>query len=190
MKAESGQLIIIIAILLMVLLLLLAVIIDAARLFLEQQEINRALDAAGKAGLIVVGDLMVTQVVAAQTAAAVNTPWATTLELTPHPSPTATPEPDDFYDWLTVEDRQTLFAPPLQTEVAGEALRYLEKNGLGLGNPDVIDIRVSYPVEDHSGEPTLAILLELDRRMVVIFGRILGINQGILSGQSKQTIPH
>jgi hypothetical protein len=189
MKTEHGQVILIVAVLLMVLLLFLAVLIDGARLFVEQQEINRALDAAGKAGLIVVGDQMVTQVVAAQTAAASITPSATLAGSTPGPTPTRTPAPDDFYNWLTDEDRQTLIAPPMQTAVATHVLGSLGENGLGMNNPNVIDIGIGYPENYHLDDQTIEILLSLDRKVVIIFGRVLNLNQGVLSGSSKQTIP-
>lgn len=185
MKTERGQVILIVAVLLVVLLFLLAVLIDAGRLFVEQQEINRALDAAGKAGLILVGDRMVTQVVAAQTAAASITPG----EGTPGPTPTRTPGPDDFYAWLTDEDRQTLVAPPLQTLVATQVLGSLEENGFGKDHPQVIYIGISYPEDYNLDDQTLEILLNFDRRVVILFGKILNLNQGVLSGSSKQTIP-
>ncbi|HDD56335.1 MAG TPA: hypothetical protein ENG59_08845 [Chloroflexi bacterium] len=191
MKTERGQVIIIVAVLLVVLLLFLAVLIDGARLFVEQQEINRALDAAGKAGLIVAGDRMITQVVSAQTAAALNPPSAAPSGGIPYPTPTPTPAPDDLYAWLTDEHRQTLVAPPLQTLVATHALGSLEENGLGLNNPNVIVITVSYPDGYHPGDQTLQILLGLDRRVVIMFGKVLNLKQGVLSGSSKQIIsPH
>ena len=189
MNKQRGQVIVIVAVLLMVLLLFLAVIIDGARIFIEQQEINRALDAAGKAGLIVVGDRMVTQVVSAQTAAASITPSATISGSTPGPAPTETHSADDFYFWLTDEDRQTLVAPPMQTAVATHALGSLQENGLGLDNPNIIDIGITYPENYHLDDQTLEVLLNIDRRVVIIFGRILNLNEGVLSGSSKQTIP-
>jgi hypothetical protein len=189
MKSESGQVIVIVAVLLVVVLLLVAVLIDGARLFVEQQEINRALDAAGKAGLIVVGDRMVTQVIAAQTAAASITPSPTPLGASPGPTGTATPAANDLSAWLTDEHRQTLVAPPLQTTIAAQVLDSLEENDLGLSNPQVIEVRVSYPLNYHPDDPTLELLLDLDRRVVIIFGRILNLNEGVLSGSSKQTIP-
>ena len=189
MKTERGQIIIIEGVLLVVLLLFLAVLIDGARLLVEQQEINRSLDAAGKAGLIVVGDQMLTQVVSAQTAAASITPTATLSGNTPGPTPTATPPADDLYAWLTNDHRQTLVAPPLQTLVATHVLGSLVENGLGYNNPNVIDIAVSYPDSYHPGDQKLQILVDLDRRVVIIFGKILNLNEGVLSGRTKQTIP-
>lgn len=189
MKTERGQVIIIVGALLVVLLIFLAVLIDGARLFVEQQEINRALDAAGKAGLIVVGDQMVTQVVSAQTAAASITPSATPSGGVPGSTPTETPAADDLYAWLTDEHRQTLAAPPMQTIVTTHALGSLDENGFGPDNPNLIDISVSYPDSYHPDDQTLSVLLYLNRRVVIIFGKVLNLNQGVLSGSSKQTIP-
>ena len=146
---EGGQVIIIVAVALMVILLILALIIDGARLMVERQELNRAADAAGKAGLIIVGDQMVTQVVAAQTASASITISPTALGGTPGPTLTPTPAPDDFYSWLNDSDRQTLVSPPIQTLVATQVLGSAEENDLGLSNPVVTDLVISYPVVGH-----------------------------------------
>lgn len=126
-NSEKAQVVIIVAVLLMVILLMLALIIDGARLMVEQQELKRAADAAGKAGLIVVGDRMVTQVVSAQTAAANLTLTATPAGSTPGPTLTPTPAPDDFYSWLNDDHRETLVAPPMQTLVATHVLGSVEE---------------------------------------------------------------
>jgi hypothetical protein len=189
MKPARGQVMVVVAVLLVVLLLFLAVLIDGARLLVEQQEVNRGLDAAGKAGLILVGDMMVTQVVSAQTAAASITPTATISGSTPGPTPSPTPQPDDLYGWLTDAHRQTLVAPPLQTLVANQVLGSLGENGLGLDNPDLISIDICYPADYHPGDNDIQIVLHLDRRVVIIFGEFLNLNQGVISGSTKQTIP-
>lgn len=189
MKTERGQVIVLVGVLLAVLLLFLAVLIDGTRLFVEQQEINRALDAAGKAGLIVVGDCMTTQVAAAQIAAAPETSTSLSSQEDLDLSPTPTPEPDDLYDWLSEEHRQTLVSPPMQTMVATHVLGSLDENGLGLDNPNLIDISVSYPDSLYVGDQTMQILVNLNRRVAILFGKILNLNQGVLSGSSKQTIP-
>ena len=188
-KTEQGQVMIIVGVLLVVILLFLGVLIDGARLFIKKQEINRVLDTAGKAGLIVAGDRMVTQVISAQTAAAAATPHPTSYNSTLDPSPTKTSAPDDFFAWLTKADHQTLVAPPMQTIVATHALGSLDKNGLGQENPDLIDVSIIYPYQYNPGDQTLIILMKLDYRAAVIFGKILDLNQGVLSVSSKQTIP-
>ena len=189
MKTERGQVMIIVGILLVVTLLFLGSLIDGARLFIKKQEINRLLDAAGKAGLIVAGDRMVTQVISAQTAAVAVTPHPTSNKDSLGLTPTKTPAPVDFFAWLTEADHQTLVAPPMQTIVARHALGSLEKNGLDQDNPDLIDVSIIYPYQYNPGDQTLIILMKLDYRAAIIFGKILNHNQGVLSVSSKQTIP-
>lgn len=188
-KTEQGQVMIIVGVLLIGILLFLGVLIDGAQLLIEKQEINRALDAAGKAGLIVVGDRMVTQVISAQTAAAAFTPDPASSGDRQRCTPGKTPAPDNFWDWLTEEDHQTLIAPPMQTVVATHALGNLEENGLGQDNPDRIEISIIYPYQCHADDEALTILMKLDYRAAVIFGKILNLNQGVVSVSSKQTIP-
>lgn len=186
---EKGQVIIIVAVLLVVVLLFLAVIIDGARLMVEYQELNRAVDAAGKAGLIVVGDRMVTQVVNAQTAAASLTLTATPVGCTPGPTLTETPEADDFYSWLTEDHRKTLIAPPMQTKIATYVLGSVEENGFGLNNPSIIGLDITYPDQYDIDMKHLQIFIQINRRVAIIFGRLLNLNEGVLSGSTRQSIP-
>jgi hypothetical protein len=186
---EKGQVIVIVAVLLIVVLLFLAVIIDGARLMVEQQELNRAADAAGKAGLIVVGDQMVTQVVSAQTAAASITLTATPAGSTPGPTLTSTPEGDDFYTWLTGDHRKTLVAPPMQTQVATHVFGSADENGLGLSNPAVTGLDISYPDAYLPGGKNIQLTVRINRVVAVLFGSILNLEEGVLSGTTKQSIP-
>jgi hypothetical protein len=186
---DDGQVLIIVAVLLIVLLLFLAVIIDGARLMVEQQEINRAADAAGKAGLIVVGDRMVTQVVSAQTAAASRTLTATPVGSTPGPTLTPTPAPDDLYSWLTEDHRKTLIAPPMRTMVATYVFGSAEENGLGLSNPHVTELIIIYPDQYSPDSQSLELQVRIRRDVVIIFGSLLNLNGGVLFGTSRQSIP-
>jgi len=193
---QRGQILIVVAILLLVVLFFLAVIIDGARLMVERHELNRAADAAARAGLGMVGDQMVTQVVQAQTAAALNlcTPIPENNLLTPEgfiPPPTCTPTPlpSDFYAWLTDRHRATLVSPAMQTSVAFQVQAYAENNNLGLSNPDVVELEVTYPYEYHSNNRVLNIYVRIRRQVTVLFVGLLGIDQGELSGDTKQSIP-
>ncbi len=188
-KSEKGQVVIIVAVLLIAVLLFLAVIIDGSRLMIEQQELNRAADAAGKAGLIVVGDRMVTQVVSAQTAAASQTLTATPPGSTPGPTLTPTPAADDFYSWLTDDHRKTLVAPPMKTLVATYVLGSADENGLGLSNPAVTGLEITYPDQYTPDTQLLQIIVKVDRIVAIMFGSILNIEEGVLSGITKQSIP-
>ena len=188
-KSEKAQIVIIVAVLLMVILLFLALIIDGARLMVEQQELKRAAEAAGKAGLIFVGDRMVTQVVSAQTAAASLTLSATPPGSTPGPTLTPTPAPNDFFGWLTDFHRATLVAPPMRTLVATYVLGSAEDNGFGPSNPAVAEFEVDYPHQYHPGDQHLQIYIRIKRVAAVIFGSILNLDEGVLSGDAKQSIP-
>ena len=188
-NSEKAQVVIIVAVLLMVILLMLALIIDGARLMVEQQELKRAADAAGKAGLIVVGDQMVTQVVNAQTAAANLTLTATPAGSTPGPTLTPTPAPDDFYSWLNDDHRETLIAPPMQTLVATHVLGSVEENGFGFSNPAVTELEINYPDQYFSGAQHLQIYFQIKRIVTVMFGSLLNLEEGVLSGDTKQSIP-
>lgn len=189
MRSEKAQIVIIVAVLLMVALLFLAVIIDGARLMVERQALIRIADAAGKAGLIIVGDQMVTQVVNVQTATAkvscTPTPWGST----PGPTLTPTDSGDGFYSWMDDDHRATLVAPPMQTLVATHSIGYAEMNGLGPSHPAVKDFVVDYPHEYHPDHQQLRIYVRIKKKVTVMFGSLLGIKEGVLIGDSKQSIP-
>lgn len=186
---ENGQVIIILAVLLVVVLTILAVIIDGVRMMVEQQEIKRAADAAGKAGLIIVGDHMITQVVAAQIAAASNTFAETPIGSTPGLMLTSSPAEDDFFSWINDDHRKTLVAPPMQTLVATHVLGSAEENDHGLSNPVITEIEITYPENYLAGEQNIQIKVRIDRVMVFLFGSLFNFDEGVLSGNTKQNIP-
>lgn len=188
-KKERGQVIIIVAVLLVVVLIILAVIIDGARIMVEKHELNRAADAAGKAGLIVVGDRMVTQVVAAQTAAASITVASTRIGSTPEPTWTPIPAADDFFAWITDDDRKTLIAPPMKTLVATHVIGSAEENGFGTSNPVKTGLQISYPDRYHTADNYIQIEVRIERKVAIIFGNLFTLDEGVLSGNTKQNIP-
>jgi len=188
-KTENGQVIIIVAFLLVVVLTLLALIIDGSRIMVVKQELNRAADAAGKAGLIIVGDQMITQVVGAQTAAASITVTATPVGSTPGPTLTPTPSLDDFYSWINDDHKKTLVAPPMQTLVATHVLGSAEENGYGLSNPDILRLDISYPDNYLPGDQNIQIKVRIDRFVAILFGSLFNFENGVLSGSTKQYIP-
>ncbi|MBC8330856.1 MAG: hypothetical protein H8E28_02635 [Anaerolineae bacterium] len=196
MKRSRGQILIVVAVLLLVVLFFLAVITDGARLMVEKHELNRGADAAARAGLVIVGDQMVTQVVYAQTMAAVHRctppPEPETHEpedYDPHPTCTPTPQPSDFYAWLKDRHRATLVSSGMKTKVAVEVYAYADSNGLGLSNPAVEEIEVIYPYEYHPNGRDLNILVRIRRQVTVIFMGLLGMEEGKLYGETQQSIP-
>ena len=185
---EKGQVMIILALLLVVVLTILAVIIDGARLVIEQQEIKRVADAAGKAGLIIVGDHMITQVVAAQTAAASITLATTPIGSTPGPTLTPAPAVDDFFSWINDDHRKTLVAPLMQTLVATHVLGSVEENDQGLNNPVITEIEITFPYQYLVGDQNIQIKVRIDRVVAILFGSLFNLDEGVLSGNTKQNI--
>lgn len=188
---HKGQILIVVAILLLVVLFFLAMIIDGARLMVEKHELDRVADAAARAGIGVVGDQMVTQVVQAQALAAIQrcTPIPDDIEEPPEPTCTPTPHPSDFYAWLNNNHRATLVSAGMQTVVAQEVLSLADINGLGLSNPAVFEIEVIYPHEYNQEDRDVNIYVRIRRKVTVLFAGLLGIDQGELSGDTQQSIP-
>jgi hypothetical protein len=192
----KGQILIVVAILLLVVLFFLAVIIDGARLMVEKHELDRAADAAARAGIGLIGDQMVTQVIQAQTQAAIHlcTPVPTHLpdsQDTPTPRPTCTPTPlpKDFYAWLNESHRATLVSPNMQTAVAAQVEALADMNSLGYANPDILELEIDFPHQYSPGENDLNIYVRIRRRVTVLFSGLLAIEQGELTGDTQQSIP-
>lgn len=185
-----GQILIVVAILLLVVLFFLAVIIDSARLMVERHELSRSADAAARAGLIVVGDRMVTQVVAAQTMASIHqcTPLPEEEEQI-EPTCTPTPLPGDFYGWLDDDHRATLISPAMQTQVASDVRAYAEANGLGTSNPEVLEVEVIYPHQYQLQARDLDIYVRIRRQVAVLLVGLLGMDGGELEGDTLQSMP-
>ena len=171
-----GQILILIAVLLMVVMMLLAVAVDAGRLMIERTELRRAAQAAADAGVGVVAEQMVTQAALRQTQASAQ-------PTCPPAAPcTATPDLDDVPAWLTDEDRATLVAPPLQTQVAEEARAYAQRNGY-------MEAEVIYPRAYHAGAPVVRILVTLRDTATILLAGLLGEEWVGLAGQGQSQIP-
>lgn len=193
---QQGQILIVVAILLLFVLIFLAVIVDGARLMVERHELNRAADGAARAGLGVVGDHMVTQVVSAQMLAAYHLCTPIPEDSTPTPEDqmlppmcTPTPFPSDIYAWLNDQHRATLVSSGMRTAVASQVQAYADNNNLGLSNPDVLELEVVYPYEYQPGDRDLNIYVRIRRQVTVLFVGLLGLDQGELSGDTQQSIP-
>lgn len=186
---EKGQIAILSAVCLTSLLFLLAVLIDGGHLLVERHNLTRAADAAAKAGLIVVGDFMVTQVVEAKTTAAALTSPQAPLPQTSSPSRTPSPMPDGFQDWLTDDHRTTLVAPAMQTLVAEGVLDAARANRCGLEDPGILTVEVRYPDRYDPEAPDLELLVRIEKRIVLVFGQLFQIDQGVIYGTSRQSVP-
>jgi len=132
---------------------------------------------------------MITQVAAAQTAAASNTLTATPIGSTPGPTLTPTPADDDFFSWINDDHRKTLIAPPMQTMVATHVLGSAGENDHGLSNPVITGIEITYPENYLAGDQNIQIKVRIGRVVVIFFGSLFNLDEGVLSGNTKQNIP-
>lgn len=189
MRRNRAQVVLIVAVLFLVVLLFLALVVDVARVVWDRQSLRRAADAAGKAAMVVVGDHMLTQVVGVQTAAATYPCSSTPGTGTAVPAPAGTPTPGGLFSWLDDDHRATLIASPMRTRVATNAAGYAELNGYGPSHPRVTDFDVIYPYAYHPGDQDIKILISIQRELSVLFGSLLGIDDGVIFGEAQQSIP-
>jgi hypothetical protein len=185
---QRGQTIVIVALMLVAAVIFLAVITDGAHLMLKQQKLIRAADAAGKAGLIAVGDQLVLQAGEAQSAvtrtAEASASGGTALDWTSTPAPQA-----NVFSWIDEDHRKTLVAPPMQTLVAAQVLVSAEENGLGMDNPSVGSIIIQYPLDYKLDDPAIRIGIQIRQVVVVLFGNLLNLENLEVTGYAEQEIP-
>ena len=164
---ERGQLLIITGLSLVVFLLLLGGGIELCRILVFRSELNRAADAAGKAGLILVGDQILTQ--QAESRSDMN-------------DLLSTPE----LDGQSGGHFSTLTAPPMQTQVADEVRVSLAANGFIESDPMIKKIEVAYPLYSRVGEVAIEV-----RLVYIVKGvaRYLIKEGGVIYGHSIQSIP-
>ena len=171
-----GQMLVVIALLLMAVLMLLAVAVDGGRLLIERARLRRSAQAAADAGIGLVAEQMVTQAAARQTQAALLPTCAPAGPCTP------TPALNDVPGWLTDEDRATLVAPLMQTQVAAEARDYAQRNAFP-------EAEVTYPEAYDPGGPVVRILVTLRRRATILLAGLLGEEWVDLDEQALSQVP-
>lgn len=159
-----GQIVIVVAVLLMAGLFLLALVVDGGRIAWQRSKAHRAAQAAADAGIGIVSEGVVTLAAMRQTEAADN----------PCPSCTPTPDPEFASRWLSDEDRSTLIAPPMRTQVAAEAEEYLSKNGFDSSQPETLSMQVDYPVGYRPLDQSIRIKVRLNRALIALIAGILG----------------
>lgn len=188
-KTQDGQVIVIVAVLLLLVLFLLALIIDGSKLIMERQQMKRAADAAGKAGMMVAADRMVTQVAAAQTESASLAPSSTPESPSATAGESPLPSPDDFYPRLNDDHRATLVSPPLQTMVVSHIYQHLERVNSDYLDPGYCDLQVEYPYRYHPEEQKLQLSVQMRKNVSLIFGGLLGSDKGMIHVESRQSLP-
>ncbi|NPA72499.1 MAG: hypothetical protein GXO35_06690 [Gammaproteobacteria bacterium] len=178
------------AIFLIASLLLLALIVDVGRISIERQSLANAAGSAAKAGLVVVGDQMMTQALAQQTAAADSPCEPDAGYGTPDATCTATPSPADIPAWLSDEDRRRLVSSPMQTQVAAQVQQYAVRNHVGPDDPSISHFEVIYPYMYAPTARDLSIVVRIRRRFkILLFGFWEGSDTLEIEATSKQSIP-
>jgi hypothetical protein len=188
--SKHGQVLIVVAVLLTVALLLLALAVDGGRLYLERGRLERSAQAAADAGIGRVAEHMVTLVVPRMTEAA-SLPGceADAGYGTPGATCTATPLPQEIAHWLTDDDRATLVAPVVRTQVASEARAYAVRNQLREEDPETLELEIDFPYAHNPQGATLRLLVSARRRVAILLAGLLGRGFVELSAQGLSEIP-
>lgn len=182
---NRGQILIVVAILIGVALMLLAVAVDGGRLYIQRTRMQRAAQAAANAGVAVAGEQMATLAVPHMTQAAAQPPCTPDAGFgTPFAACTATPPPPQIVSWLTDEDRASLAAPLMQTQVAAEALEYLSRNGMDEALPEV-----EYPFAYSPTDAVLRLMIRLRQQVTVLLAGLLQRDLVDLSAEGLSQIP-
>jgi hypothetical protein len=171
---NGGQIVVIFAILLTVMMFFLAWIVDGGRIAIYRAEANRGAESGANAGLIIVGDQMLTQSSVRQTEASVRRRCIPQAGYgTSAPSCTATPHPNDIPAWLTQNDRATLVSSAIQTRVATAVFGSVAQNKMGSDNPGISEVIVIYPFEYDSEDARVKIRVRIHRQATVLLVGIL-----------------
>jgi hypothetical protein len=185
---QRAQIIVILAVLLMVCFFILAFLLDLSRLMIQKQHLFRAADSAGKAGLLIVADEMVTQVISASkftaTAAAPGK-----IPGTPSAAEISTAAPNPNLKLLDEDCRKTLVADPMQTKVAGQVLEVIESNDLDRYSTGDYSLEILYPAEFQPDGKHLEIIVRIRKKMELIFSQFWAIEKGKINVESRQRIP-
>jgi hypothetical protein len=189
MKAR-GQVLVIVAVLLTIGMLLLALIVDAGRLYIEQDELDRSAQAAADAGIGWVAEQMLTQAIPRQTAAASLPPCVPDADFgSSRGECTATPAPERIPLWLEDDDLATLMAPAIQLTAQSIARSYAAGNGLTESDPETEQLVFQYPHNPDPQSDALAMSVQVRRRAIVLLAGLLSDSYVHLEGRGLSEIP-
>jgi hypothetical protein len=182
--SNPGQVIILVAILIIAVLTLLALILDGGRLLIERSRMRGAAQAAADAGLGPAAEAMVTLMIPRQTEAAGRPACQPDGEYGDQgASCTATPPPNEMASWLTDEDRETLRGETMQTQVAGVAGAYAQRNGY---EPAAVAVEYPYHRSDHAAPISIRVVIR--RQMVILMAGLLGPGHIPISAEALSEI--
>ncbi len=188
-RLERSQVIIIVAILFMILFLLIAIVIDGSLMLIQRQELLRLASSAGKAGLLEVGNQIMTQ-------DSIDQIIKQELELTSQAANSSnhfgTLSPQEKNPPLrnTQNYHATLISSPIQTQVASSAKEYINNYKLLKPQPGYVSETILYPYQDLSDKSDLEIWVQIRIKIRLIFGSLLFLEEGELIGESIQSIPN
>ena len=189
-ERAAGQILIVFAILILIMVFFLAWIVDGGRIAIRRAETRRGAEAAANAGMVVVGNQMLTQAVARQTEAAGRPPCAPEAGYgTPAPNCTATPQIRDIPAWLTDDDRATLVSPAVQTPVAAAAQDYAARNNVGPASTNIVEFSVIYPFDYQAQAREIRLNIRIRRAISILLAGVLNRTQAELAEESIATLP-
>lgn len=185
-----GQMIVVVAVGLLAAVILLAVMVDSGQVFVERARLERAAQAAADAGIGVVAEMMVTQVVPRLTQSAARSPCVPDGDYgDPGGTCTATPFPDQIEHWLTDEDRATLTAPSAYATAMAEVKSYASLNGVNPSAPDVRELQVVYPYDYDPQGVTLSLWVRIVGLQPVLMSSLLNAQELELPAEALSEIP-
>ena len=173
----------------MILIIFIVIVIsDLFHIYLKQQELNRVADYAAKSGMIVVGDIMMTQVVE-QTGFGISGQGENEVVGS---DPGAGHMKNNNVDLTGVcsngLSRATLIAPPVQTAVAVKVIDQITEYHLDKELTYQPDIWVDYPYQYSSAGSGLRLYLSLGQHVDLTFPSLLGGQRTVIYGESEQVI--
>jgi hypothetical protein len=186
-RLERSQVIIIVAFLFMILFLLIAIVIDGSLMLIQRQELLRLASSAGKAGLLEVGNQIMTQ-------ASIDQIIKQELELTSEAfissNQLGTLAPQDKTPSIrnTQNYQATLISPPIQTQVASSAQEFIDDYLLLKPQLGYVSETIIYPYQDLSDKSDLEIWVQIRVKIRLIFGSLLFLEEGEIIGESIQSI--
>jgi hypothetical protein len=170
-----GQIVVVVAVALMVILIILAVAVDAGRLYIERERLDRSAQSAADAGIGWVSEQMVTQAVVRQTEAAGRPPCVPDADFGETGAHcTATPLPAEISHWLNDDDRATLVSPDVRVTAEAVARDYATRNGLGADNPNIESLALTYPFAYDPLGDHLAFMVRVREKVSVLLVGLIG----------------
>lgn len=185
---ERGQAFVLAAFFMILIFFFMIVISDLFQIYLKKQELNRVADYAAKSGMIIVGDMMMTQAVE-HTGNGISGKGENEVGVS---DSGAGHKDNDSVDLTGVcsneSSRATLVAPPLQTAVAANVIDQISEYHLDVELTGQSDIRVDYPYHYSSAGSDLRLFLSLGQPIDLIFPSAWGDQRMFIYGESEQVI--